>query len=239
VQDDSISEVTFERPPRSFYRILLVDDEPIALKLLGSILKNEGYVKIDEAGAGHEALEALERTEYHLVLLDKNLPGMDGLDVLEFGRRMRPECEFIMITAYGSLETAIRAIDLGAFSYVTKPFDLKLLAARVERAIDRVATRIENRQLMDRLRILLGDLARSKEKLAELSQESGDHKVELDKVHEAVKRLHLLAGQMDKLSVHARGKAAEILEQMGKNVSEVADLLETESGEPTRREDDQ
>jgi len=144
-EEQSPEEFVPETPPKDFFRFLVVDDEDVARKLLRSILQAEGYTEIDEAESGETALEALSKNDYHLVMLDKNMPGQDGLEVLQAAVPLQKNCEFIMITAYGSMETAIKAMDMGAFSYVTKPFsEVEVIAKRIGSALDRVIVRHQN-----------------------------------------------------------------------------------------------
>jgi DNA-binding response OmpR family regulator len=117
-------------------RILIVDDEAVIRKLLRLVMEKHGYTEVDDAESGEEAVAALRKNDYHVVFLDKNMPGMDGISVLRIGRSIRPACQFIIITAFGSEESVIEAIDLGAHSYLTKPLvDLGSVAARTEHAI--------------------------------------------------------------------------------------------------------
>ncbi|HUU00922.1 MAG TPA: response regulator [Myxococcota bacterium] len=169
VEELSAEDFIPERPPNDFFRMLVVDDERVSRSLLRSILQAHGYSQIDEAESGEAALELLSTDEYHIVLVDKNMPGLDGLEVLKRGKAQRPGCEFIMITAYGSMETAIQAMDMGAFSYVTKPFaDVEFIARRVEGALDRVITRQLNEILIDRLRMVVSELDRVNAELEKL-----------------------------------------------------------------------
>jgi len=140
-------------------QFLIVDDEQIARNLLRTVLQESGYTLIDEVESGQDALDAMRRKTYHLVLLDKNMPGLDGLQVLEHGKQIQPGCEFIIITAYGSLDSVIKAMDLGAHSYITKPFPaLADVIRKVESAIKKVQVREENDALLGRLRAVREDL---------------------------------------------------------------------------------
>ena len=147
---------SLQKPSSLFFQIMIVDDEPVARHLLRSVLFGAGYTQVDEAGGPAEALKALENEEYHLVLLDKNMPDMDGLTLLQEIRRRWPQIEVIIITAYGSLETAIEAMDLGAFSYLVKPFsDITAVIQRVENALNRAASHHQISILLGRLEVVL------------------------------------------------------------------------------------
>jgi len=209
-------EFELEKPSKDFFHVLVVDDEPVARNLLRSILQMKDYDNIDEADSGPAALKALEKQEYHIVLLDKNMPGMDGVEVLKLAKPKWPHTEFIMITAYGSMETAIEAMDLGAYSYVTKPFaDVEIIAKRVAGALERVSIRRENAVLLDRLRMVLAEMEAAESEPAQL-----------DRVRDAVGRLRKLADGLSKLSEKAKGSAANIIGKMGQAVGQVADMLE-------------
>jgi len=209
-------EFELEKPSKDFFHILVVDDEPVARNLLRSILQMKEYDNIDEADSGTAALQALEKQEYHIVLLDKNMPGMDGIEVLKQAKPRWPDTEFIMITAYGSMETAIEAMDLGAYSYVTKPFaDVEIIARRVAGALERVSIRHENSVLLDRLRMVLSELEAAESELAQLGR-----------VRDAVGRLRKLADGLFRLSEKAKGAGADIIGKMGREVSKVADILD-------------
>jgi len=209
-------EFELEKPPRDFFQILVVDDEPVARNLLRSILNTKEYNNIDDVESGPAALKAMEKKEYHVVLMDKNMPGMDGIEVLKVAKSRWPHTEFIMITAYGSMETAIEAMDLGAYSYVTKPFaDVEIIAKRVEGALESVSIRRENAVLLDRLRMVLAELEAAESELANL-----------ERVRSAVGRLRKLADGLFKLSQRAKGAAANIIGKMGQEVSKVANIIE-------------
>jgi DNA-binding NtrC family response regulator len=224
-------EFELEKPSKDFFHILVVDDEPVARNLLRSILQMKEYDNIDEAESGPAALKALEKHEYHIVLLDKNMPGMDGIEVLKVAKSRWPHTEFIMITAYGSMETAIEAMDLGAYSYVTKPFaDVEIIAKRVAGALERVSIRRENAVLLDRLRMVLAEMEKAESELARLRQAAGNQAEEeiaqMDKVNSAVIKLRKLAEGLLKLSERAKGSAAELIDKMGQAVDQVADMLD-------------
>ena len=123
--------------PKRRVRILIVDDEPIARRLFSSVLELRGYLNLEAAETGEVALHKLREKQYQLVLLDKNMPGIDGIEVLRQGKIIQPSCQFIMITAYGSKETVVEAIDLGAHSYLTKPLvNVEEIVQRVESALE-------------------------------------------------------------------------------------------------------
>ena len=161
--------VELEQPPNSLFRLLVVEDEPVAQELIQAVLKSEGFKQITTVDSGQSALDALDKQEYHLVLVDWQLPDMDGLSIINQGKQNQPIAEFILITAYGSLHTVVEAIRHGAFSYISKPFaDKEVIVSRVEKALYRVTTKLQNALLLDRIRMILNELQRTENELDEI-----------------------------------------------------------------------
>ena len=106
--------------------VLVVDDEPGVCRLFEKVLREEGYRTI-VASSGREALELAGDAQPDLILLDIVMPGMDGVETLRELRRRGHAAVVIMLTAQGSLQTAREAMLLGAYDYVTKPFNLEFL----------------------------------------------------------------------------------------------------------------
>ncbi|MBM4321427.1 MAG: response regulator, partial [Deltaproteobacteria bacterium] len=101
-------------------RILVVDDERSLRGLLSKILRREGYAVV-EADCGEAALQQLAQRAVHLVITDLRLPGVDGLEVLRHVRRSSPETQVVVLTAFGTVASAVEAMKLGAADYLTKP----------------------------------------------------------------------------------------------------------------------
>ncbi len=116
--------------------ILVVDDDRAVLQSCENILTDEGH-EVQTAGHGMAALDLLKRTCFDLALVDLKMPGMNGLEMLEAARRIKPDLVVIIFTAYATIETAVEAIKLGAFNYVTKPFTALELVATVEKGLMR------------------------------------------------------------------------------------------------------
>ena len=104
-------------------RILVVDDEANARNALAELLDDAGYA-VSTAADGRTALLQMEQVDPDVVLTDLKMPGMDGLSLIESGRPMSPHTTFIVMTAFGTIDTAVQAIKLGAESYLTKPLEL-------------------------------------------------------------------------------------------------------------------
>jgi NADPH-dependent 2,4-dienoyl-CoA reductase/sulfur reductase-like enzyme/CheY-like chemotaxis protein len=113
--------------------LLVVDDEVDMLRGLRKSFAREGY-NVDVAEDGREAVAKIERNGYDIVISDLKLPRLDGIGVLERAKSIKPQLIFIIITGYGTIETAVKALKLGAYDYVTKPFDLEQLNAVVREA---------------------------------------------------------------------------------------------------------
>lgn len=115
-------------------KILLVDDEPSILNVLSVLLKTEGY-EITPAQGGEKAIELLKNSQFDLMISDIRMKPVDGMQLLKTAREMQPGLSVLMVTGYGSVETAVEALKLGAFDYVTKPFKVDELLITVKRAI--------------------------------------------------------------------------------------------------------
>lgn len=114
--------------------ILVVDDDHDVTSFLRAALTNLGY-SVDTSCSSKEALVRLQREVYRLVITDWRMPGPSGVDVLQFIRKRMPQVPVILLTAYGTVETAVEAMKLGAFDYLSKPFSIESLRAAVERAV--------------------------------------------------------------------------------------------------------
>ncbi|MBI4527243.1 MAG: sigma-54-dependent Fis family transcriptional regulator [Deltaproteobacteria bacterium] len=117
-------------------KILLVDDEPFNLDLLEQELADRGY-SIETAADGGQALSKMESFQPDLILLDYQMPDMNGVDVLREIRRRGSDVPIIMITAYGTIERAVQAMREGAYDFITKPFEPDHLALVVQKALER------------------------------------------------------------------------------------------------------
>jgi DNA-binding NtrC family response regulator len=131
-------------------RILIVDDDRIILDSLAEFLRAEGY-SVESVVSFKEALQALERQPTDLILSDVNIPGGNGFELLHVVRKRYAETVLIMMTGYGTIESAVEAIKMGAFDYLTKPIIDDELRVCVERALNQQAILRENRVLKDRL----------------------------------------------------------------------------------------
>jgi DNA-binding NtrC family response regulator len=130
------------------FKIAVVDDEPIVCRETKRALVKEHY-EVETFSDGETALQRLAQTDFDLILCDLRLPGLSGLDLLKSVRRRSPDCEVIIITAYSSVDTAIEAIQAGAFHYVTKPIKMAELKMLVKRVLDKVVLVREKKALKE------------------------------------------------------------------------------------------
>lgn len=133
--------------------ILIVDDDPHILRTLEIMLKEDGY-NVSVALSGEQAINIIKNHDIDLAFIDLQLPGMNGLDVLKFIKQTGNKCHVIIITAYGSIESAVEAIKDGAFDYLTKPFSPDIVRHRLNQIIKMQSLRTEIIDLKKRL----GDL---------------------------------------------------------------------------------
>lgn len=129
-------------------KILIIEDEAAIRRVLGKILSEESDAyKVEEAEDGLAGLEKIKNEDYDLVLCDIKMPKMDGVEVLEAVKKIKPEIPMVMISGHGDLETAINTMRLGAFDYISKPPDLNRLLNTVRNALDRKTLVVENKML--------------------------------------------------------------------------------------------
>lgn len=129
-------------------KILVIEDEASIRRVLVKILseENEAY-QVDEAADGLIGLEKIKKEDYDLVLCDIKMPKMDGVEVLEAVKKIKPETTIVMISGHGDLDTAVNTMRLGAFDYISKPPDLNRLLNTVRIALDRKELVVENKML--------------------------------------------------------------------------------------------
>ena len=132
------------------FRILVVDDEPAQRELVAGFLTKRGF-EVVQAPGGEAALARFKQEPFDLVLTDQKMPGLSGLQVLEGVRAVTPETAVIIMTAYGTIETAVSAIKAGAADYLTKPLNLDELLHRIHRVRERQQLLRENRELREAL----------------------------------------------------------------------------------------
>ena len=133
-------------PENGRARVLVVDDEPIVVDVLKNVLGKDGHV-VDVAPDGATGRALLARSQWDVLLLDVMLPDADGLEMLSWVREHDPDLAVVVITAFGTVEHAVRAMKSGAFHYVTKPFRNEEVRHLVNRAVQTTRLRLENKHL--------------------------------------------------------------------------------------------
>jgi len=132
------------------YRILIVDDEEIIRDSLSYILKSENY-EVEEADDGDTALEIISQKSFDLVITDIKMPKMDGISLLKKISNLQPETFFIIITAFASTETAINALRLGAYDYITKPLEFDDVLFKIKKLFNHKKLLLENKILREEI----------------------------------------------------------------------------------------
>jgi DNA-binding NtrC family response regulator len=132
------------------YSILIVDDEETQRNILSGYLQKKGF-KVYSASSGNEGIDAAKKNLIDIIFSDYKMPDKTGLEVLEEVKRLNPEISFVILTAYGTVENAVKAMRLGAYDYISKPVDLDELDLLIERII-------ETKNLKSEIKILRSQL---------------------------------------------------------------------------------
>ena len=117
-------------------RILLVDDEAVFANNMSKLLTRRGY-QVTAVNSGDEALRALMDTPFDVMVLDLKMPGMDGIATMHEMKKLGLFTEVLILTGHGSIDTALEAIQIGAYDYVTKPCEIAELVSKIEAAFER------------------------------------------------------------------------------------------------------
>ncbi|RLB57015.1 MAG: hypothetical protein DRI34_08290 [Deltaproteobacteria bacterium] len=227
IDDMSLEDLGYTLLLDSRANLMVVDDEDVVRLVFEGLFHDSGHELLFAASAG-EAIELLNDRELDLLIVDKNLPDMSGIELARRVRRQRPNTDFLVITGYGSYESALEALRLGALDYLEKPFDdVELLRQKVELAIQHQRLQLENSILAEQLRAALNELDDLHRKPA-IPAATGDRKLEQrvlatasSLVVQAYNQLNTLAaaGKISKSSLRAvQGLLAEtwkLLERRG------------------------
>ncbi len=133
-------------------KILIIEDEAAIRRVLTKILSEESVTyQVEEAEDGLQGLEKIKNQDYDLVLCDIKMPKIDGIELLEAVKKIKPEIPMVMISGHGDMETAIHSMKLGAFDYISKPPDLNRLLNTVRNALDKKQLIVENKILKKKI----------------------------------------------------------------------------------------
>ena len=133
-------------------KILIIEDEEAIRRVLVKILSEENSLyKVFEAVDGLSGTELIKKEDFDLILCDIKMPKMDGVEVLQAAKKLKPEIPIVMISGHGDLDTAVNTMRLGAFDYISKPPDLNRLLNTVRNALDRKKLVVENKHLKRRI----------------------------------------------------------------------------------------
>ena len=133
-------------------KILIIEDEAAIRRVLVKILSEENSAyQVTQAEDGLEGIEKIRDEDFDLVLCDIKMPKMDGVEVLEKAKKIKPEIPFVMISGHGDLDTAVNTMRLGAFDYISKPPDLNRLLNTVRNALDKKVLIVENKRLKNKV----------------------------------------------------------------------------------------
>lgn len=170
------------------FRILVVDDNKELREILEEFLKMDGH-HVDGSPNGRDALERHQKSPFDLIITDLNMPEISGMELIKMIRKEDPDTEFVIITGYASMDSAVEAVRIGAFDYIVKPFRMEELHVVVKNARDKVTLKKLNARLvqtlqgfydeMDRYRKKKPDEAEYKEKTISITarQESNTEKI--------------------------------------------------------------
>lgn len=212
--------------------VLVVDDEPIVLQLFSRVLSEKG-LRTRTASSAEEALKLLEEGGIACVLADKNMPGMDGIEMLRRVREAQPHCAFIVMTGYASTESAIEALRLGAVDYLQKPFeDLDVVAQRIEEAIQQVRSELERSATMARLGALQDGEAPAPE---DRSDPGAPIQMLEARVQQATEDLRARCLQLLSRLVASKGAGREVLLSGERILDEIRRAREEKPGEDLAR----
>ena len=132
-------------------RILIVDDEPDMLELLNMIITEKTPYEVATTNNPLEAEELIRKGKFDVTIVDLKMPGKDGIEVLDAIKKLDEDMPVIMMTAYGTVESAVETMKKGAFDYITKPFRKEQILYTIDRAMKWVALKKENKMLKEKL----------------------------------------------------------------------------------------
>jgi DNA-binding NtrC family response regulator len=132
-------------------RILIIDDEVDMLMLLRMIIEDNTEYDVETTNSPTEGIKLFKEEDYDLVITDLKMPGLDGMDIFDEFKELKPDVPVIMITAYGSMETSDEALRKGVTEFITKPFRKDSILFTIRRVLELASVRKENVELKRRL----------------------------------------------------------------------------------------
>jgi len=133
-------------------KILIVDDEPDMLKLLSMILREKTPYEISTTNNPLEAIELAKKGDFDLVISDLKMPGIDGIELIDAIKRLNEDIPIIIITAYGTVESASEAMLKGGFDFITKPFRKEQILFTIDKALKWLKLQKENKMLKEQIK---------------------------------------------------------------------------------------
>lgn len=133
-------------------KILIVDDEPDMLKLLSMTIQRKAPYQVTTTNNPVEALELVKGGGFDLIISDLKMPGLDGIELLDAVKRLDPDTPVILMTAYGTIESASEAMEKGGFDFITKPFRIEQILFTIDRAMKWLKLQKENKLLKEQLK---------------------------------------------------------------------------------------
>jgi len=133
-------------------RILIVDDEPDMLKLLSMILREKTSYAITTTNNPLEAVDLAQKEGFDLVISDLKMPGLDGIELIDAIKKVNEDIPIIIMTAYGTVESATEAIQKGGFDFITKPFRKEQILFTLDKALKWLKVQRENKLLKEQLK---------------------------------------------------------------------------------------
>jgi signal transduction histidine kinase len=176
-------------------KILVVDDSSTLRAMLAEALEGAGY-GVQTAFDGYDAIKKLKENRFDLVTLDIEMPGMGGIEVLRIAKRLDPDACVLMVTSLTALQAALGAIRMGAYDYITKPFDVEEILLSVRRGLERRALQIENARLLQHLTEMNQKL---EEKVSERTAELNTANEALRETNQSLERANSELQELDRL----------------------------------------
>jgi DNA-binding NtrC family response regulator len=173
-------------------RILIVDDNRDVRSIVEEYLGGNGH-SVEGASDGKDALDKCAKDSYDLIITDLNMPGLTGIELIKDLRKQNDMTEFVIITGYASLDTAVEAIKVGAFDYIVKPFRMEELDVVVKNVKDKILLKKTNAKLFEKLRTFYEEIERYKVYGEAEAVETKESNSDTERIVAAIKNLESFA----------------------------------------------